>query len=112
MGYGQAEQFIVINTNFLKELSDIGSRLIPPTNPIVLAVVSPMLAFRHCTDINLVEYKLQAGGKLVNPEIIDAKHVTCLVGRIKTNICMSYIADRSTVIGRLDMLNATQNPDD
>lgn len=111
MGYGRAEQFIVLDTNFLRDLCELGGGLIPPVDPIVLAVVSPMLAFKRCTDVNLVQYKVLANEKLVNPEIIDAKDVVCLVGRIKTDIRTSYIADRGTVIGRLDMLNATRPPD-
>lgn len=110
-GYGRAEQFIVINTEFLQELCERGGRLIPILDPIVLAVMSPMLAFKRCTDINLVQYKLLSGEKLVNPEIINAKDVVCLVGQVVTDIRSSYIADRNTVIGRLDMLNTTVNPE-
>lgn len=110
-GYGRAEQFVIIDPGLLQELSNLGGRLIPPLDPLVLAVVSPMLAFNRCADVDMVQYKLQGGDKLVNPEIIDAKHVICLVGRVKTNIRTSYIADRSTVVGHLDMLNAAQIPD-
>lgn len=111
MGYGQAEQFIVIDTKFLQDLCELGGRILLITDPIVLAVVSPMQAFKRCTDIDLVQYKLQSG-KLANPEIIDANDVICLIGRVKTNIKTMYIADRSTVIGRLDMLNAATHDAD
>jgi hypothetical protein len=103
--------FIVIDTDFLQELSDKCTTPVPFLNPIVLAAICPVLAFKRSPDCPLIQYKLLPGGKLVHPEIVDARDIGCLVGRVTTPLRTMYIVDRTTVVGRLDMLDVTLNPD-
>lgn len=102
--------FIVLDTDFLQELSDKTNSPIPFVDPIILAAVCPVLAFKRPPDCPLVQYKNLPGGRPAHPEIIDARDVACLVGRVTTPINTTYIVDRTTVVGRLDMLDVTLDP--
>lgn len=50
-------------------------------------------------------------GKYAKPEVVDAPKIDVLVGRVTTSLGTSYIVKRETVVGQMDMLDATVNPD-
>ncbi|QRV84668.1 Transposase family tnp2 [Ceratobasidium sp. AG-Ba] len=110
-GYGRVELFLVVDTDFLQEICD-AANVIPPVTPIVLAILSPIPHLKRHKDANIVEYKL-AGRKFLTTEVIDVTDVDCLVGRYYSPRPeqASYIVDRTTVVGRIDILDDTVHPD-
>lgn len=80
--YGRVEFFLVVDADIIQELSDPEDITTPTTNPLILAVVSPIPMFKHHPDYNLISYKLP-GNKLASPELIDATDIKCLIGRIQ-----------------------------
>ncbi|KAG9084992.1 hypothetical protein FRC06_003777 [Ceratobasidium sp. 370] len=103
-GYGWVEEFIIIDVEFLQELYGLADASIPPLHPIALAAIAPIPNLRRHADSGLIEYKLTSG-KLGSIEIVNVRDIECLVGRITTPTNASYIVDRTTVVGRLDMLD-------
>ncbi|QRV81410.1 Transposase family Tnp2 protein [Ceratobasidium sp. AG-Ba] len=110
-GFGRVDLFIVIDTNFLQAVCKPAG-VEPPTNPLVLAAVLPIPHLRRHNDANIIEYKLQ-GKKLLPPEIIDVSDIDCLIGcyQAPTPSNATFIVDRTTVVGRMDVLDDTANPD-
>ncbi|QRV97963.1 Transposase family Tnp2 protein [Ceratobasidium sp. AG-Ba] len=113
-GYGRAERFIIIDTDFLQVVLQAADRPIPTLQPLGLALVSPIPHLKRVRDggANLIQYKL-SGGRLAKPEVIDVGDIVCLVGRFTVPIPQpaSYIVDRETVVGRLDILEDMVTPD-
>ncbi|KAG9126384.1 hypothetical protein FRC07_003631 [Ceratobasidium sp. 392] len=113
-GYGRAERFIIVDTDFLQVILEAAGRAVPPLKPLALALVSAIPHLKRVREngANLVQYKLSAG-QLANPEIIDANDIACLVGRFTVPIpqTASWIVDRKTIVGRLDMLDDLVDPD-
>ncbi|QRV81550.1 Transposase family tnp2 [Ceratobasidium sp. AG-Ba] len=110
-GYGRVELFVVIDANFLQEVAG-AANLIPRLDPLVLALVSPIPYLKRHHDANLVEYKM-VGQNFITSELIDVRDIDCLVGRYKAfrpNQAL-YIVDRTTVVGRMDVLDDTVWPD-
>lgn len=101
--YGRAEQFIVLDTNFLQHLASFADVPALFLEPVILAIVSPVPKFEKLRDADLVRYKLP-GNKLAKPEVIDAKDIDCLIGRVHAPDGYLYIVDRRTVVGRLHTL--------
>ncbi|QRV77922.1 Transposase family tnp2 [Ceratobasidium sp. AG-Ba] len=106
-GYARVEQFIVIDLDFLQELCE-DNNVDPPEQSIVIAAVSPIPHLRLHQDAKIVEYKL-INKKPLNPEIIDVRDIDCLIGRYKSAkpTKAHYIVDRTTIVGRMDMLDDT-----
>ncbi|KAG9125491.1 hypothetical protein FRC07_007398 [Ceratobasidium sp. 392] len=109
-GYGRAEQFIVIDAAFLRQVTEAAGVFYPHINDLVLAVISPIPYLRYSALSGTTEYGLRAGN-YVSPEIIDATKVDGLVGRVKTPLGESYILQRDTAVGQMDMLDKVINPD-
>ncbi|KAG9123856.1 hypothetical protein FRC07_013733, partial [Ceratobasidium sp. 392] len=109
-GYGRAEQFIVIDAAFLRHVTETAGVFFPHTRDLVLAVVSPIPYLRHIAKPGITQYGLR-GGNYVSPEIIDASRVDGLVGRVRTPLGESYIVQRETAVGQMDMLDEVVNPD-
>ncbi|KAG9077563.1 hypothetical protein FS749_010539 [Ceratobasidium sp. UAMH 11750] len=105
LGYGRAEQFIIIDNDFLQNLASDLDIIVPFIEPIVLAIVSPIPTFSRTHDHNLINYRL-SGGQLANPEVIDTNDIERLIGRIQASDRTWSIVDRSTVVGRIDMLES------
>jgi hypothetical protein len=110
-GYGRVELFLVVDADFLQEICEAGN-VIPPLDPVVLAAVSPIPHLKKHNDANIIEYKL-LGQNLGGFEIVDATDIDCLIGRYKTPqpSKAQYIVDRTTIVGRMDMLDDTVHPD-
>ncbi|QRV79766.1 Transposase family tnp2 [Ceratobasidium sp. AG-Ba] len=110
-GYGRVELFIAIDTDFLQEIAETTNR-IPLLEPLVLAIISPIPHLKRHQDANLVEYKL-AGKDLMTSEVIDVRDIDCLIGRFKVPRPERayYIVDRTTIVGRMDVLDDTVHPD-
>ncbi|KAG8731467.1 hypothetical protein FRC10_001699 [Ceratobasidium sp. 414] len=85
-------------------------RRTPPPPPAPDAHAAPDPNLRRNADSDPIEYKLTSG-KLGSIELVDANDVECLVGRITVPTHASYIIDRTTVVGRLDVLDITLNPE-
>lgn len=96
--------------DFLRGLSELARTPIPCNKPLVLAVVSPIPYLRFLPDAGLIQYRLN-NGNYARPLVVDATNVDCLVGRVTTAIGTSYIVERDTVVGQMDMLDAIVNPD-
>lgn len=107
--YGRVEYFLVVNADIIQELADHNDTPAPPTNPVVLAVISPIPSFKCHPDCNLISYKLP-NNKLANPELVDTANLECLVGRVQARDQTWYVVDRTTVVGRLDMVNSVLDP--
>ncbi|QRV85537.1 Transposase family Tnp2 protein [Ceratobasidium sp. AG-Ba] len=107
-GYARVEHFIVIDTNCLQDIIEAAGRLIPLPEPLLLALVSPIPFLKSVREFgaNLVQYRLAANGTLARSEIIAASDIECLVGRftVPDPHKASYIVDRETIVGRVDML--------
>lgn len=110
ISYGRAEMFIVIDAEFLRQLSETAGEPFPYLEPMIIAVVSAFPRLRLLQDANLVEYQLNSG-KYAPSEIVDATTIDCLIGRVVTLIGTSYIAERGSVVGRMDMADVVVNPD-
>ncbi|QRW03344.1 Transposase family tnp2 [Ceratobasidium sp. AG-Ba] len=108
IAYGRVEQFVVIDTDFLQSLSGSVELL----TPLIIAVISPIPRYKYVVRSDVIEYEL-ASGKLAGPEIINVCDIDCLIGRIVA--CgvseRHYIVDRTTVVGRVDMLDGTVDPE-
>ncbi|CEL56175.1 hypothetical protein RSOLAG1IB_11864 [Rhizoctonia solani AG-1 IB] len=59
---------------------------------------------------DLTEYRLN-GGKYAAVQFIDVSRIMSLVGRVKTPIGPTYIVERATVVGQVNMLDATLDAD-
>ncbi|KAG8712445.1 hypothetical protein FRC09_019864 [Ceratobasidium sp. 395] len=107
--YGRAELFVVVHAGFLRDLAERGNSPVPfPfTKPVILAIMSPIPTFRSTYHDMLVEYKLTSQRRLAGYEVIDVRDIDCLVGRIpvKSRYRHGYIVDRTTVVGRMDILD-------
>lgn len=110
ISFGRAEQFIVIDTAFLQDMTDIAQVHHAHLDPLVLAIVSPIPYLRYIPESRIIQYGLRAGAYAA-PEIVDASKVDCLVGRLTTPLGASYIVERDTVVGQMDMLDVVVNPD-
>lgn len=110
IGYGRAEQFIVIDAAFLREVTDAADASYPHLDPVVLAVVSPIPYLLYVPESGITQYGLKAGA-YASPEIVDASKIDCLVGRVITPLGARYIVERDTVVGQTDMLDVVVNPD-
>ncbi|QRV74283.1 Transposase family tnp2 [Ceratobasidium sp. AG-Ba] len=110
-GYGRVEMFIVVDTDFLQDVCELNN-VTPPLCPIVLSVISPIPNLKLHTDAKLIEYKL-IGKDLASVEVVDASDIDCLVGRYKAPKPdrALYVVDRTTVVGRMDMLDDTVDQD-
>ncbi|KAG9122347.1 hypothetical protein FRC07_001330 [Ceratobasidium sp. 392] len=106
-GYGQIQRFVIVDANFLQDITDQAA---PILDPLAVAVIQPIPAFSLLKDANLVTYTLP-GNKLANPEIVAADDIVCLVGRVQARDDTWYIADRHTIVGRLDLVEAMNDPD-
>ncbi|EUC59533.1 hypothetical protein RSOL_317320, partial [Rhizoctonia solani AG-3 Rhs1AP] len=100
--YGQALMFVILEPDFVK---DLGA---PNPRRYALAIVAPFPQLRYHQDADLVEYRLSSGN-YASPEVIDATKIDSLVGHVVDR--SSYIVERTSVVGRLDMLNITVNPE-
>ncbi|EUC61828.1 hypothetical protein RSOL_408870, partial [Rhizoctonia solani AG-3 Rhs1AP] len=100
--YGQALMFVILEPDFVK---DLGA---PNPRQYALAIVAPFPQLRYHQDADLVEYRLSSGN-YASPEVIDATKIDSLVGHVVDR--SSYIVERTSVVGRLDMLNITVNPE-
>jgi hypothetical protein len=100
----------VIDASFLRDVADMADAPYPHLDPLVLAVVSPIPCLRYIPDSAIIEYKLRAGA-YASPEIVDATNIDCLVGRVTTPLGASFIVERDTVVGQMDMLDVVTNPD-
>ncbi|QRV80042.1 hypothetical protein RhiJN_08057 [Ceratobasidium sp. AG-Ba] len=113
-GYGRAERFIIIDTNFLQAILTAANRDVPRVQPLALALVSPIPHLKRIREYgaDLVQYKL-SGRALGYAEVIDVNDIACLVGRFTVPIPepASYIVDRETIVGRLDLLDDLIAPD-
>ncbi|KAF8595635.1 hypothetical protein BDV93DRAFT_564154, partial [Ceratobasidium sp. AG-I] len=109
ISYGRAEQFIVIDAAFLRECSDLNNAPFPYLDPLVLAIISPIPYLRLISESGIIQYRLR-NGKYANPEVVDATNIDLLVGRVTTPIATSYIVERDTVVGQMDMLDVTSDP--
>ncbi|KAF8604901.1 hypothetical protein BDV93DRAFT_84112, partial [Ceratobasidium sp. AG-I] len=111
-GYGRAERFVVIDTDFLQRMTQSDG---PPRTfdePAIIAVISPIPELIHRRDCNLVEYRLRAGNYAA-AELVCPSRIMSLVGRVHAHNKTAYIVDRgTTVVGQLDMLDATLNADE
>jgi hypothetical protein len=99
----------VIDRNFLRTLSETAPAPFA-LKTLVLAVVSPIPYLKLLDDAGLIQYRLNAGN-YAGPEVVDATDVDCLVGRVTTPLKTTYIVERDTVVGQIDMLDVTVNPD-
>ncbi|KDN40273.1 hypothetical protein RSAG8_08183, partial [Rhizoctonia solani AG-8 WAC10335] len=106
LSYGRAEMFVVLEANFIASLN------VPDPRPIVVAIVSPFVRLRYIHDADLVEYRLSSGN-YAGAEVVDATKIDCLVGRITTGtLCQRFfVVERTSVVGRMDMLDITVEPD-
>jgi hypothetical protein len=104
------ELFLLISADFLCGLYARAQIPVPNNNPLVVAVVSPIPYLRLLDDAGLIQYKLNAGN-YAGVQAVDATDVDCLVGRVTTALGTSYIVERDTVVGQMDMLDAVVNPD-
>ncbi|EUC60687.1 hypothetical protein RSOL_359880, partial [Rhizoctonia solani AG-3 Rhs1AP] len=86
-------------------VKDLGA---PNPRQYALAIVAPFPQLRYHQDADLVEYRLLSGN-YASPEVIDAIKIDSLVGHVVDR--SSYIVERTSVVGRLDMLNITVNPE-
>ncbi|QRV81791.1 Transposase family Tnp2 protein [Ceratobasidium sp. AG-Ba] len=113
-GYGRAERFIIVDTDFLQTVLMAANRNVCQVQPLALALVSPIPHLKRVRECgaDLVQYKL-SGRTLEHTEVIDVNDIACLVGRFTVPIPepASYIVDRETVVGRLDMLDDLIAPD-
>ncbi|KAG8769521.1 hypothetical protein FRC12_004906 [Ceratobasidium sp. 428] len=105
-GYGQVQRFVVVDTNFLQDITN--NVAAPILDPLVVAVIRPVPAWSLLRDANLITYNL-SGDKLANPEIVAADDIVCLVGRVQARDGAWYIADRHTIVGQLDLVDAMNN---
>jgi hypothetical protein len=71
----------------------------------------PWAAFLRLERLNMVEYLLCPGSVYAATEIINARDIDCLVGHVTTEIGHSYIADCTTVVGRMGLLDNTLDQD-
>jgi hypothetical protein len=75
IGYGRVEYFVALGTNFKQGLYSEDN---PPTAfiiPYVLAIISPIPSFSIVSGGGFVRYKLNSGGSLAKPEVVDANDV-------------------------------------
>ncbi|CAE6454697.1 unnamed protein product [Rhizoctonia solani] len=106
LSYGRAEMFVVLEADFIASLN------IPDPLPIIVAIVSPFVQLRHIRDADLVEYRLSSGN-YAGAEVVDATKIDCLIGRITTGTLRrrSFVVERTSVVGRMDMLDVTVEPE-
>ncbi|KAG8749451.1 hypothetical protein FRC11_011322 [Ceratobasidium sp. 423] len=102
LSYGQAQAFVIIERDFIECLGA------PNPRQYVLAVISPFPQLRYHPDADLVEYRLTSGN-YASPEVVDATKIDCLIGHVEDR--GSYIVEQTSVVGRMDMLDVTVNPD-
>ncbi|KAG9121616.1 hypothetical protein FRC07_002362 [Ceratobasidium sp. 392] len=82
-GYGQVQWFVVIDTDFLQGI----------THDVTAPILEPLVV------------------ALANPEIVAADDIVCLVGRVQARDGAWYIANRHTIVGRLDLIEAMNDTD-
>ncbi|KAG9095901.1 hypothetical protein FS749_009502 [Ceratobasidium sp. UAMH 11750] len=107
--FGRTESFIVIDVEFICHLSQISHTRLARTDPIIIAMTSPFVALKLYAESDLIEYKLTSD-RLATAEIADVHDINCLIGRVRT-ASASYIVDRTTIVGQLNQLDVTVNPD-
>jgi hypothetical protein len=110
IGYGRVEEFFVFDAAFLQEIAGVQGMPHLFDKPLVVAAVLPIPPLIYRPDCELVEYRLNAGN-YAEVQLIDASRIVCLVGRVIAPNKTAYIIDRSMVIGQMDMLDVTLNPD-
>jgi hypothetical protein len=102
------EYYIIINDDAIPEL--IGSDEHEPddeliTHTLALTVISPIPSFKRLKDSNLITYKL-VGDQLGSVEVVDVEDVLCLVGRVRDPRGDWYVVDRTTVIGKVNIVDS------
>jgi hypothetical protein len=102
LSYGRAEMFIVLEPDLIEGLGALNPR------QYVLAIVSPFPQLRYHSNADLVEYRLTSGN-YASAEVVDATSIDCLIGRVEDR--GSYVVERTSVVGRMDILDAVVNPD-
>jgi hypothetical protein len=109
-GYGRIEQFIVFDTAFLQEMTEVNGLPRLFDEPMVVTALLPIPQTIYHPGPDLVEYQLSAG-KYAAVQFIDVSRITSLIGRVKVHNKTTYIVDRATVVGQIDVLDVTLNPD-
>ncbi|KAG9124844.1 hypothetical protein FRC07_010018 [Ceratobasidium sp. 392] len=106
------EEHVSRDASYVKVFSDSAENIARLLDPLVIAVISPIPHYKRVKEGDLVEYTLTSG-KLARPEIVDVRDIDCLVGRFTTGGTLQrrYVVDRTTVVGRLDMLDDTVDPE-
>lgn len=94
----------MIDTAFIFFLSELSEVPIRNVEPLVLAVVSPMPHLRLIAGVDIIQYKLN-GNKYAHPDVVDARKIDCLVGRLTTPLGASFIVERDTVVGQTDVVD-------
>ncbi|KAG8728148.1 hypothetical protein FRC10_005263 [Ceratobasidium sp. 414] len=110
VSFRHAEQFIVIDDTFLRDLTKSVDAYYPHLNPLILAVISPIPYLWYIPESEIVQYGLRAGS-YTSPEIVDASKIDSLVGHVITPPGMSYIVEWDSVVGQIDMLDIVVNLD-
>jgi hypothetical protein len=101
---------MVFSTDYLQELTEVHGIPRVFDEPLVVAAVLPIPQLIHRSDCDLVEYRLN-GGNYAAVQLIDASRIVSLVGRVMAHNRTAYVVERDTVVGQMDMLDDTMNPD-
>ncbi|KAF8676920.1 Transposase family tnp2 [Rhizoctonia solani] len=100
LSYGQTGMFVVIEADLIASLN------VPNPCTQVLAVIMAFPHLRYHNDADLVEYRLSSGN-YAGAEVVDATKIDCLIGRITTEHQGSFVVERTSVVGQVDMLDVT-----
>ncbi|CCO34236.1 hypothetical protein BN14_08330 [Rhizoctonia solani AG-1 IB] len=104
LSYGRAEMFVVVEADLVASLN------VPDPRTYVIAVISAFPFLRHHNDADLIEYRLLSGN-YAGAEVVDATKIDCLIGRVTTEHRGSFVLERTSVVGRMDMLDVTVETD-
>ncbi|KAF8666235.1 Transposase family tnp2 [Rhizoctonia solani] len=101
--FGRAEMFIVIGPLFFKRLAvEIGEAGRPRCHRIIVAIVLPFAKLWYHEDAKLVEYH-NPSNNYRPQEVVDVTEIESLVGRVITDRKASYVIERTSVVGHVDM---------
>jgi hypothetical protein len=108
--YGCVQEFYVFGTQYLQEMTEISGLPRIFDEPIIVAALLPIPQTIHRPDCDLIEYRL-TNGNYAAVQLIDVSRIVSLVGRVKGHNRTTYIVDRTTVVGQMNMLDAV-NPEE
>ncbi|GAB1524407.1 hypothetical protein RhiTH_007561 [Rhizoctonia solani] len=107
--FGCAKMFIVIGLLFFKRLAvEIGEAGQLHCHRIIVAIVLPFAKLWYHEDAKLVEYH-NPSNNYRPQEVVNVTKIESLVGRVITDRKASYVIERTSVVGHVNMNNNIAN---